>query len=309
MLWREFKALGTDIIIAAVLKPEEEYLLDEAEKVVLDFDKRFSRFILDSELSKFNNSSLHNLELSATMKELLSLAQKYYRLTRGIFDPTIISSLQAIGYQESFDQQRVDINKVDFNELDKNFKQRVKFSDLKIIAGAIEKPAALKIDLGGIGKGYIVDYLSKNVFVGIKNFWISAGGDILVSGCQPGGESFNIGVQNPLKPDQDIYNIDNNGKQIGIATSGIIKRQGSSGDFKWHHIIDPRTGLSVVNNILAVTIISSSIISADVFAKTVLILGEREGLNFIENNPDLAGVIFTKDKGPLISKRAHLFLT
>ena len=111
-------------------------------------------------------------------------------------------------------------------------------------------------------------------------------------------------MQNPNNPGTELFSIHTLGETLGIATSGIFKRQGVKGQVAWHHLIDPRTGLPVDNNILAVTAIAPDATRADVFAKTVLILGESAGLKFIERQPGSACIIFLKTKGIRSSERA-----
>lgn len=313
MIWREFKAMGTDIIITASLKTEQQNILAEAEKAVIDFETRFSRFIVGNELSELNNSLHEKQAVSEIMVELLKEVKHYYLETKNIFDPTVIGSLEAIGYDKNFDlisskSDQPDPEKPDLARIKKIFLSRPKITDLKIKGRMINRPLGLRLDFGGIGKGYIIDFLSHKFFGSVKNYWISAGGDLIVSGHQDNNFGWDIGVQDPLQPEQDIFCINTKGEKLGVATSGIIKRTGKTGDFNWHHIIDPRSGLPVLNDILSVTVISSSATRADVFAKTVLILGEKDGLNFIEDKNDSACLIFTKHKKPIFSKRANLFL-
>lgn len=308
MIWREFKALGTEVTITVALEAEQKNVLIAAEQEVLDFEKRFSRFVADSELSVLNNSQDTKQKISEIMSELLMSAKYYYSKTKGIFDPTILSSLEAIGYNQSFDKINSKSDKINLKELAEKFATRSKMDELKIVGRAVNRPPNFKIDLGGIGKGYIVDLLGQKFFSDIPNYWISAGGDILASGCQENGAGWEIGVQNPTKPDQNIFYIDTSGKKLGIATSGIIKRSGRTGNFKWHHLIDPRTGFPVINDILSVTVISSSAMKADILAKTVLIMGEADGLDFIEQENDSACIIFIKNKEPIFSNRAKTFV-
>lgn len=313
MIWREFKAMGTDIIITADPETKQNCLLQEAEKEIINFEKRFSRFIAGNELTQLNDQAGNNRKVSATMAELLQKIQYYHLKTRGIFDPTIISNLEVIGYNQSFDQitdQKISAKNSETNpqSLTELFQLRPRINDLKIIGTVVSRPIGLRIDLGGIGKGYIVDKISRELFAVIKNYWISAGGDIFVRGHQENNEGWDIGVQNPHQPDQNSFFINTRGKELGIATSGIIKRQGQNGNFSWNHIIDPRTGLPINNNILSVTAISANATKADIFAKTVLILGEQAGLDFINKETDSAALIFTKDKKTIFSKQAYLYL-
>ena len=70
MIWHKFKALGTDIIFFALLEPEQKGILEEAEKMVREFEKKFSRFIENNELADFNNSLKTDIVVSETMASL-----------------------------------------------------------------------------------------------------------------------------------------------------------------------------------------------------------------------------------------------
>jgi thiamine biosynthesis lipoprotein len=179
---------------------------------------------------------------------------------------------------------------------------------LKIVGRQIFRPSEFRLDLGGFAKGYIVDLLGATIFRGVKNFLISAGGDIWAVGNQEGAKGWDVAVQNPLTPEENIFFLNTRGKRLGIATSGILERAWQKGDFKAHHIIDPSSGLPVENNILSVTVISTDAVKADIFAKTVLILGTEKGLEFIEKEKDSACIIFTKEQGTIISSRANNYL-
>ena len=304
--------MGTDVIFFTSLEPEQQNILDKAENVIHEFENNFSRFIENNELDNFNNSKVKKLKVSKTMADLLNISKKYFLKTKGTYDPTIITSLERIGYDKNF----ADINfkepgetkSIDVNKIRQEFIIRPKMIDLKIEGKSISRPEGFRVDFGGIGKGYIVDFISQEIFYDVENYWISAGGDILASGNQDKGIGFDIGVQNPAKPDDVIFYINTKGEKLGIATSGIIERGGVINNFKWHHIIDPRSGLPAVNDILSVTVISANAIKADIYAKTVLILGEKEGLNFIENEIDSACIIFVKNKETIFSKRVALYL-
>lgn len=305
--WKKFNALGSEVIIVADLRDDQTHLLDQAEQAVFEFEQRFSRFIKESELSRFNDFAGGEIKISQTMAELLAGATEAGRLTGGIFDPTIIGSLEAVGYDRKFDEisKAADSRPaIDTGKVRENFLQRQQFPQLKINGDLAIKPAGLRIDFGGLGKGYIVDYLSNGLFVGIADCWISAGGDLAVKGSDQDAIGWKIGVQDPNSPEKEIFSVWTKGGNCGIATSGIHKRKGGQGQTVWHHLIDPRTGLPVANNILAVTVISADAKRADIFAKTVLILGETAGLEFIERQAGSAAIIFFKDGGMVFSKEA-----
>lgn len=305
--WKKFNALGSEVIVVADLRDDQTHLLDQAEQTVFEFEQRFSRFFKESELSRFNDFAGGDIKISQTMAELLVIAKEVNELTGGIFDPTIIGSLEAIGYNRRFDelyQTTVLRPSGNSEEIREEFFRRTKLDQLKITGDTAIKPAGLRLDFGGLGKGYIVDYLSNGLFAGIADCWISAGGDLAVKGSDQDAVGWKIGVQDPNSPEKEIFSVWTKGGNCGIATSGIHKRKGGQGQAAWHHLIDPRTGLPVANNILAVTVISTDAKRADIFAKTVLILGETAGLEFIERQSGSAAIIFFKDGGMVFSKQA-----
>lgn len=300
--------MGTEIVITAALLPDEEYMLDEAERAVHDFERRFGRFVPGSELNQLNIVPAGSFAASRGMIDLLTQAKHFYEETGGIFDPTIIGSLERVGYEKSFGEIEEDVpdggEAPDTRVIQRAFLDRPKMDDLRIEGGIVVKPEGFRIDLGGIGKGYIADVLGNGLFADVPDVWISAGGDLFVKGSSEGAVGWWVGVQDPHTPAKEAFSIQTSGEKLGIATSGIFKRKGVRGGFEWHHLIDPRTGLPVENDILAVTVVSMSAMQADVFAKTVLVLGQEKGLEFIDAREDSACVIFLKERGELFSKRA-----
>jgi FAD:protein FMN transferase len=309
MLWKKFKALGTEITFSARLEEKQARILAEAEMLVRDFETRFSRFIQGNELDILKSQILPEYEVSEMLADLLQEAKKFYLETNGIFDPTIIGALTAIGYDQSFEKlEPTNKASADITGIQSQHASRSRFDELRIVGKTVSCPEKISLDLGGIGKGYILDKLEKNLFQDLQDFWISAGGDLIVKGNSEEQTGWEIGVQNPLDPDKNIFKIKTSGEKLAIATSGVISRKGRQRNFNWNHIIDPRSGLPVNNDILAVTVISSSAVQADVYAKTVLILGQEQGLDFIEQKNDSAGIIFLRENEPIISRQAIKYI-
>ena len=311
-LWKKFTAMGTEIVVCAALAPEQAGSLDRIEAEIREFEKRFSRFIPGNELDSFNQASGQEVAISEPMHDILLAARQWQNYSQGTFDPTIIGNLERLGYDRSFtdiDQQVASREaKPDVGRLQADFAGRSRLDQLKLFDRRVLKPAGLRLDFGGFGKGYIVDQVSREVLGDAQDYWISAGGDLLASGVSDNGQGWKIGVQDPYQIDREIVSLDTHGAKLGIATSGVFKRRGSKGGSDWHHLIDPRTGLPVDNNILAVTAIADSATKADILAKTVLILGEQAGLEFVTAEPEAAALIFLKDGGIVFSNRVKKYL-
>ena len=309
--WEKFEAMGTEIILNARLKENEGSLLSEVKNAIGDFSDRFSRFLPNNELAELNNAHGQKIQASSMLIEMLVAMKKFYRETDGVFDPTIIGVLEETGYDRDFakigEDEKFPKERVREKILQHYF-QRVPLDSLKIIGDTLQAPLGFRVDTGGSGKGYIVDYVAKKFFSSVENYWISAGGDLLARGHRENGIGWEVGVQNPLMPEQDIFILKTKGEQVAIATSGIIKRKWKKNGLAWHHIIDPRTGLPVENDILSVTVIASDTLRADIFAKTVLILGAEKGLEFMDKQEQAECIIFSRNAPPKLSRYAYKYI-
>lgn len=310
----QFRAMGTDIAIcfSGIKEDIAKKEIDGIKNSISRFENRFSRFIRDSELS-IMNKACGSFDASEEMMDILREIKKYHLETKGIFDPTVICALESIGYDESF--EKISSEKKSENDFNiglhkDRFDKRGRLSEAIVDEknNAVFVTEGLRIDLGGIGKGYIMDEIVQDLIVkGFKDFWISAGGDIFLVG-KDSDENWTVGVQNPKDLDNDLAKINVSDKSMAIATSGVMKRKGIRGGFKWNHIIDPRTGLSVTNDILAVTVIAPSVSEADVFAKTVLILGREDGMELINGRGGTECLIIDSDLNILLSNNMDKYL-
>lgn len=313
-IFEKFRAMGTDVEIYffGIEDTIANREIASVKNQIFDFEKKFSRFIKDSELSVMNNSC-GVLSVSDEMIDVLEKIKKYNLETKEIFDPTVICALESVGYDKSFDSissEELVGGDFDMEQHQDEFKKRKKISDIEIDKDnkKIIMESDLRIDLGGIGKGYIIDKIADGLINGgFKNFWFSAGGDIFISG-KNGNDGWEIGVQNPKDLENDLTRLKMIDDVMAIATSGTTKRAGVKQGFKWHHIIDPRTGLPAMSDILLVTVVAPSVLEADVFAKTALILGEEDGLEFINNKEGVECLMVDKDLNVLLSSGMKKYL-
>jgi len=306
--YKVIKALGTEIEFYLQSDTDVNFNVDlaELEKIVINFENSFSRFILTSELSLLNDSS-DSFWTSTELIDILLVVRNFYHTTKGIFNPSILPDLERVGYDKSFNLiEPSDDKKVAIHEYQKNDFDLISIDTKNSL---ITKPTNLRIDLGGIGKGYLVDLLVKKIeSKGYKNFWISAGGDMYLSGLTEDKKPYQVGIQNPAKLDEDIANLVIVDEKLAVATSGVAKRQWKREGKIYNHLIDPRTGTSVDNDLLAVTIVSDQAIKADVFAKTVLILGKEQGLAFINNQSNTEALVIDKNLEFSLSENMNKYL-
>ena len=135
---------------------------------------------------------------------------------------------------------------------------------------------------------------------------MNAGGDIAISGPRADGEVWRIGVANPFEPKEDLFMLHLMGG--GVATSGKDRRRWIRGDILQHHIIDPRTGQPAETDVLTATVVAPTVMEAEAAAKSVLILGSGAGMEWLEADSGLAGLLILEDGRVLTNLRMEEYL-
>jgi thiamine biosynthesis lipoprotein len=292
---RQFFALNTTIEGGLLADDRSgNDLFDKIELRIRNFEKRFSRFLADSELTRLNDRAGQTVPVSRETFELLSAARLIWEKTNGLIDPLIGQALIDAGYDNSF--ERLDESRPTRPAPDT--KPSASFDRMKIDepGSSVEIPKDGRLDFGGIGKGYLLDTLVSEIEVVTKDYWLALGGDLIVSGTDENGRPWQTGVQNLKNIDQNIGMIDPPIGRWGIATSSTIKRRGTVGSRRWHHIVDPRTGRPAISDVIGATVLTTSAMLADAFAKAVLILGTDQGIAWTEQQPDSEALVITTDQ-------------
>ena len=205
--------------------------------------------------------------------EAASEALGWACVTDGVFDPTVIDVLEASGYDRPFEHIACG-GPVATADRPRTERGRWRAIELDVDRNIITMPAGMRIDLGGIGKGYTVDHAI--AALGPRaNAMVNASGDLYAAGDGPDGDGWYVGVQDPFALDQDIAVLNIN--DCGVATSGSIKRRWTVGDTRYHHLIDPREGRSAASDLITVTVVAPTATQADVLAKTAFLLGGEKG--------------------------------
>ncbi len=259
-------ALNSDIFISIVNKTKQKpnKIFSSIIKTIDEFEQNYSRFQPNSQLTNLNHHSNQKLHVSSEFLKILKEAKRLSKLTNGIFNPFILPNLQQAGYLGSwpypnYTQSKLNYQTKVFQTIDK----------LELGQDWVKIPEQSALDLGGIGKGYLLDKISDQLLkAGFNNYWLSIGGDIIVNGHDENKQSWSIKIAD-AKKNNHIYKIINNKSDqlLSIATSGITKRRG----LNWNHIINPLTLQPVDNNILTVTVSGNQATETDVLAKTILI--------------------------------------
>ncbi len=269
----EFRAMNTSVILAA----EGDGAIPGmyAAKMFIDnCEQRFSRFLPASEVTELNRYAGSWLRVSDELMDMLQLSMKYHKATKGIFDPSILPDLKLAGYDRSMDEIRT--HGVHNLPEDSIRRLRPAFDEISLDLDnrRVRLPRGLELELGGIAKGWIVEKAAQLLHKYVEACGVSAGGDILFIGHPRDGMDWDVSLEDPRSPTELLTEL--HIPAGAIATSSIMKRTWNQGQKVRHHLIDPRTGEPARTDWLSVSVICPSVIEADVFAKVILIAGEKD---------------------------------
>ncbi|MBF0494203.1 MAG: FAD:protein FMN transferase, partial [Candidatus Omnitrophica bacterium] len=160
------------------------------------------------------------------------------------------------------------------------------------------KKPGMKLDLGGIAKGFAADEISKILKKnGVRNFYVAASGSIFASGKPPDKDAWYIGIQDPVKKDKNMGLVRLRDK--GVSTSGNYERFVTIKGGRYSHIIDPRSGYPQ-KYVVSATIIAPTTIKADAFGSAMCVLGGERGAKLLNAlNIGIEALIIEEREGKL----------
>ena len=272
---REFAAMGGTIEVQLVDRSEAG--ADGIEALFASYERTMSRFLPDSELCALNASAGAPFAASPVLFDAVRLALEWARATDGTFDPTLLDELEAAGYDRSFELLAGGVA----SRAAPAGRHAARWGEIALddARRTITLPAGVRLDLGGIGKGFTVDRAIASLGAGV-NAMVNASGDLYAAGDGPEGDGWYVGVANPFEMEHDVAVL--RVRDRGVATSGSARRHWTAGDRRYHHLIDPRAGVSSDSDLMTVTVVASTATEADVLAKTAYLLGSGDGVRFIE---------------------------
>ena len=281
---RRFDSMGTEI---SVLLPAAA--ADAGEPVVAlfdEWDRRFSRFRPDSELSLLNARAGEATEVSEPMLAALMAALDGARATDGVFDPLLADRMVELGYDRTFTQLPAERPALTLGSWNPGRWREVVLDPIRRRATL---PAGSGVDLGGIVKGMAVDAaLALLIESGLPFAAVNAGGDLAVHGSPPSMSSWPIAIEVGAR--ERVVTL----RSGGLATSSALRRRWRTNGSEQHHLLDPRTGLPARSGVVQASVAAASCRQAEIAAKVALLSGPTAGAEFLERNR-LAGLLLTDD--------------
>jgi thiamine biosynthesis lipoprotein len=283
----QFRAMNTGILMLA--EGEEEKLrvgFAATRRFIEDSERRFTRFSDESELSKLNMGAGKWFKASEELFIVVSEALQLHKKTHGLFDPSILPQLQLAGYTRSMDEIRKAGSRVP-EQPDPQPEDREPFEDIELDAGtySIRLPEGMRIDLGGIAKGWIAEQATEILYQHADACAVDAGGDMCLRGYPEGQNHWEVAVEDPRDNNLDLLTL--RALEGAVATSSVAKRTWQQGERMRHHLIDPRTGEPANSQWLSVTTMAPHATQAEVFAKAFLMTGSKEAQVLSMENPGI----------------------
>lgn len=268
-----------------------------------------SRFRPSSELSALNaQAGAAAVPVSPVLWEVLQAALQAARWTGGLVTPTGLSALEAAGYDKSFtDLSPNPSSKGGTAQAARSAAPLPSWQAIDLAAGgrAVRLPAGVRLDFGGIAKGWAADRAAMRLAQAGPTL-VDASGDIRISGPMANGDPWPVGVADPHDPDCDLALLAL--RRGAVATSGRDVKRWRQGGIDRHHILDPRTGQPADTDVFSATVIGPAAVVAEAAAKAVLILGSRAGLAWLDARPQLAGLVVLENGQVCHSRRLPAYL-
>lgn len=247
----------------------------------------------NSDVGRLNLSGGKEVEISDDTKSVLETAAEIYKTSNGDFDPSIYPVVELWGF--TTDEKRV--------PNDSEIQQAlplVDFSKVEITDNTVTVPNGMKIDLGGIGKGYAgkkcCEILKEN---GINSAILSIGGNVQTVGKKPNGQLWSVSLKNP---DGGQKLCDINVGECALVTSGGYERCFEQDGKIYHHIIDPKTGKPAQSCYKSVTVICSDGARADALSTAFYIGGEKSVKDYLNSHSDINVILYTNDNELFITR-------
>ena len=266
----------------------------QIDSIIMKIDSSLSLYKQYSLISRFNQSD-SGLIGDDHFLAVLDKSLKTFRETDGVFDITVQPLVQAWGFGA------LPIAKLPDSGAIRGMKECVGSKNVEVIGNkVVKKKSCVQIDLNGIAQGYTVDViaglLDQHV---LRHCMVELGGEIKVKGRrQPDNEKMRIGIETPGEDEfqrgimRKVIAIDHG----AITTSGNYRRYYESQGKKISHLIDPRTGYPVQNELISITVYARDAMTADAFDNALMVMGLENAIRFVEDREDLAAHFVYKSK-------------
>jgi len=290
----EFDCFGgrCTVLVADAARPADAAAAAAmAERALLEWHRRFSRFESESELSRLNRDPRSTVPVSPLMRRLMEVAVRAARDTGGLVDVTLGDELCHAGYGSHFEGEGIPLAAAlamapSRTPAGPSPAQRWRGLAVDRGAGTVTRPPGTGIDLGGIAKGAFADELAA-LLAGFDAYAIDCAGDLRIGGRARLEREVHI---DGAFDDKRLHTFALTGG--AIATSGIGRRSWIGRDgAPAHHLLDPRTGRPAFTGVVQASALAPTAAEAEALAKAAVLSGPERASDWLAHG----GVVVTDD--------------
>ncbi len=300
-----------------------QQMAEEVNGLLSGLDSALSTSYQTSDISRFNAAAAGaTVEIGEDTYNVLSIAKSVYSLTEGYYNPAVYYSVQAYGFNGAEPpESAADLPSEE--EISIYVELSEHFGDLKLTAAEgkyyAEKPAytaefngetlSLKLDLGGIGKGYAADKADRlfekyGYEYGKFNF---ASSSVAFKRHPLEDNAFTLALVNPRRQIEngtyvgraDFFRVAVS--DVAVSSGGDYENYyelaGENGPVRYCHIFNPFTGKPIESGIMSATVIGGSAAENDALTTAIMAMGPQKAVEFINSKLASKQVVFTCDTG------------
>ncbi len=259
--------MGTTAHIV-VVGDQARALADHAVERLETLERRWSRFLPSSEVSRMNASAGEHVLVSRETLQLVRCAVDGWTATAGRFDPSILPALRALGYDRDFDD--VGPNAASLRVAGPSPAPGCGGVLVDEQVGTVTLPRGVELDPGGIGKGFAADLVCDELIdAGARGALVNVGGDLRVRGAPPNAVSWEIAIADPARNGCEVARVAL--LDGAVATSSRARRRWQTAAGTMHHLVDPRTGFPARTRHVTVSVVAGAAWWAEVVSTAVLV--------------------------------------
>ncbi|MEM8760820.1 MAG: FAD:protein FMN transferase [Pseudomonadota bacterium] len=291
----EGSTMGTTYRVVAtdgarkVAEPEVRAAIEGA---LAEVNRQMSNWDPSSEISQFNaRAGTDPVAVSPALSEIMAAAESVNTASNGKFDTTMGPVIELWGFGAAGSRSRPSDAEIATARSLSGHR-----NTLKVGGGALQKrqPEA-QVYLAAIGKGYGADRVGRALEeLGMTDYMVEIGGDLYVSGRNPDGVPWQIGIETPAASMLDVLKVVSV-TDLGLASSGDYRNYFEEEGQRFSHLIDPTTGRPVTHNTASVTVLAENAMLADAWATAFHVMGKDEGMAVAEER-DLAVLFIEREQ-------------
>ena len=285
-----FPAMGSRFTLAVRARADQA---DAARRTLLaemnwlrEVERRLSRFEPDSELSRLNRRSGQWCVVSPLLYSALQAAARAFEMTAGLFDPSVLGTLEQWGYDRDFKQLRREVPHRRASARGQDEPPAPAGGSLRAspavpgsgggasapflldpVVRAVRLAEGVRLDLGGIVKGLAADTVVARLSQRFPAALVDAGGDVAAAAA-PGMPLWRIQLPLAAWHVPRVLRV----RRGAVATSAVQRRWWGPRGLA-HHLIDPRTQAPAASGVRLACVAARSAAEAEVLAKVLVIAG------------------------------------